>query len=316
MIRKLVRTPDELKAARHALGLSADGLARMLRVENGRTVRRWEAGERDIPGPVIVLMETAMSYLAKRALILQQLEELQSGTMRTGKSEGNKMIDDTAETIARLCEAKASYESALESLTRQPLVEGMSNQVHWYHLKRQTPKYDRSQKDDWSVPGEVSCEAALAYFEKHEGFSHGLELCEDGDLSAEFVLEKRELLRSQHGASQRLSAGELVELFFVRRRGLTEAEKLLPINYDAPASLHRWNSLEKKRARDAQMYGTRQIWDGTLAGCVKQFIAKPSARKPLYDIMVGEEAGVGKTILEPRDIVEIANRSDFPKGEE
>lgn len=50
-------TPAELKAARHALGLSAEGFAHAVRVESGRTVRRWEAGERDIPGPVTALVE-------------------------------------------------------------------------------------------------------------------------------------------------------------------------------------------------------------------------------------------------------------------
>jgi hypothetical protein len=200
----------------------------MLRVDDGRTVRRWEAGEREIPGPVTVLMETAMGYLAKKELILQQLEMLRSGKMRTGRSEGNKMVDDTEDTIARLSEAEASYENALEILksidgeleilTRQPPVGEAANKVHWYHLRRQTPKYDPPQKDDWSIPGELSCEAALAYFEKHEGFSDGLEICDDDDLAAEFVLEKREVLRRQHGASQRLSPGKLIELFFVRRR--------------------------------------------------------------------------------------------------
>jgi DNA-binding transcriptional regulator YiaG len=48
-------TPTELKSARHALGLSAEGFARAVGVESGRTVRRWESGERDIPGPVVVL---------------------------------------------------------------------------------------------------------------------------------------------------------------------------------------------------------------------------------------------------------------------
>lgn len=49
-------TPNELKSARHTLGLSAESFARAVHVESGRTVRRWEAGERDIPGPVIVLL--------------------------------------------------------------------------------------------------------------------------------------------------------------------------------------------------------------------------------------------------------------------
>lgn len=50
-------TPAELKSARHALGLSAEGFARLVRVESGRTIRRWEAGERDIPGPVTLVVE-------------------------------------------------------------------------------------------------------------------------------------------------------------------------------------------------------------------------------------------------------------------
>lgn len=53
-------TPAELKSARKALGLSAEGFARFVRVQSGRTVFRWEAGERDIPGPVIVLVRAAM----------------------------------------------------------------------------------------------------------------------------------------------------------------------------------------------------------------------------------------------------------------
>lgn len=52
-------TPSELKDARHKLGLSAAGLASFLRLgaHGGRTVRRWEAGESDVPGPVQVLLE-------------------------------------------------------------------------------------------------------------------------------------------------------------------------------------------------------------------------------------------------------------------
>lgn len=53
-------TPDELKSARHALGLSAEGFASWVNVQGGRTVRKWEAGDRDIPGPVQVLVKAAM----------------------------------------------------------------------------------------------------------------------------------------------------------------------------------------------------------------------------------------------------------------
>jgi DNA-binding transcriptional regulator YiaG len=51
-------SPTELREARRKLGLSASALARALELGGGgdRTVRRWEAGERDIPGPVRVVI--------------------------------------------------------------------------------------------------------------------------------------------------------------------------------------------------------------------------------------------------------------------
>jgi DNA-binding transcriptional regulator YiaG len=49
-------SPSEFKSIRHTSGLSVQGLARALRVQSGRTVRKWEAGDRDIPGPAQVVM--------------------------------------------------------------------------------------------------------------------------------------------------------------------------------------------------------------------------------------------------------------------
>lgn len=60
-------TPEELKSARHALGLSAEGFASWVNVQSGRTVRKWEAGDRDIPGPVAVLVRAAMDSDAVRS---------------------------------------------------------------------------------------------------------------------------------------------------------------------------------------------------------------------------------------------------------
>jgi DNA-binding transcriptional regulator YiaG len=58
-------TAAELRAARIALG-QAEGFARLVGVDSGRTVRRWEAGERGIPGPVQVLTTAFMSGRAVR----------------------------------------------------------------------------------------------------------------------------------------------------------------------------------------------------------------------------------------------------------
>jgi DNA-binding transcriptional regulator YiaG len=49
-------TNVELKAARTRLGLTQAGLAALLRVD-GRTIRKWEAGDREIPGTAEVALE-------------------------------------------------------------------------------------------------------------------------------------------------------------------------------------------------------------------------------------------------------------------
>ena len=49
-------TPSLLRDWRKKMGLSQEKLANVLQVQSGRTVRRWELGEREIPGPVKVLM--------------------------------------------------------------------------------------------------------------------------------------------------------------------------------------------------------------------------------------------------------------------
>jgi DNA-binding transcriptional regulator YiaG len=61
-------TPEALKSARNRLGLSAEAFARMVRVESGRTVRRWESGDRAIPGPVAVIVELTETIPAVRRL--------------------------------------------------------------------------------------------------------------------------------------------------------------------------------------------------------------------------------------------------------
>lgn len=59
-------TGDELRRARAALGLSTEGLARLVDVQGGRTVRKWEAGDRDVPGPVAVLLRALMESRSVR----------------------------------------------------------------------------------------------------------------------------------------------------------------------------------------------------------------------------------------------------------
>ena len=65
-------TRHEFKTIRHGLALSAQAMARLLRVSDGRTVRRWEAGDRDIPGPAQVVMR----LLERRIITVEDIEGL------------------------------------------------------------------------------------------------------------------------------------------------------------------------------------------------------------------------------------------------
>jgi transcriptional regulator with XRE-family HTH domain len=69
---------DELKAKRKALGLTTESFAQMVGVSDGRTVRRWEKGDREIPGSVIVLLELSDEILAARQWLLKRAKRLTS----------------------------------------------------------------------------------------------------------------------------------------------------------------------------------------------------------------------------------------------
>lgn len=50
-------TPDNIKAIRKRANLSQTGLARLLRISDIRTIRRWEKGEINITGPASIIVE-------------------------------------------------------------------------------------------------------------------------------------------------------------------------------------------------------------------------------------------------------------------
>ena len=50
-------TPTELKAIRERYGLTQSDLASLLRLSDGRSIRRYEDGSREISGPVSIILE-------------------------------------------------------------------------------------------------------------------------------------------------------------------------------------------------------------------------------------------------------------------
>jgi DNA-binding transcriptional regulator YiaG len=60
-------TPDDLKAARTALGLTQHALARELRMGKSgwQSVNAWEKGHRAIPGPAQVAIQLMLKEIGK-----------------------------------------------------------------------------------------------------------------------------------------------------------------------------------------------------------------------------------------------------------
>lgn len=58
-------TPEQMTSCRYALGLGAKRMGNLLGVDE-RTIRRWESGERHIPGPVSILVDIIMKHEAVR----------------------------------------------------------------------------------------------------------------------------------------------------------------------------------------------------------------------------------------------------------
>jgi DNA-binding transcriptional regulator YiaG len=68
-------SPEALRAALAALRLSQMDAARLLRVD-GRTMRRWLAGERAMPGPAVLALELVgrLTEAERAALLAEAIE--------------------------------------------------------------------------------------------------------------------------------------------------------------------------------------------------------------------------------------------------
>ena len=84
----------------------------------------------------------------------------------------------------------------------------------------------------------------------------------------------------------------------------------LPISYDAPADLKKWPSLKNQRIASKMPY---LVYNGTLADCMRQLLAKPIKQISLYDIVTERQPAFDRKVLSPGDAAEIAMRRDFPK---
>src|SRR5260221_14658141 len=63
------------------------------------------------------------------------------------------------------------------------------------------------------------------------------------------------------------------------------ADAIGQINFNAPAELRKWPSLNGRRNDNAAFPGTYLVVEGTLDECIGQFISKPVSQRHLYEIV-------------------------------
>jgi hypothetical protein len=93
---------------------------------------------------------------------------------------------------------------------------------------------------------------------------------------------------------------------------LIHVQEGFPIAYEAPADLKKCPSVNNQRVNGKSR--PYLVFNGTLAECIRELLAKPIKQISLYDIVTELQPIFDKPILTPADAAEIAMRKDFPKG--
>jgi hypothetical protein len=80
------------------------------------------------------------------------------------------------------------------------------------------------------------------------------------------------------------------------------------MNFDAPAVLRKWPSLNNERIGNACPY---LVSDGTLDECIRQFMSKPASNHHLYEIHTAPQPPLIGAVLSAEHIIELARLRDF-----
>jgi hypothetical protein len=80
------------------------------------------------------------------------------------------------------------------------------------------------------------------------------------------------------------------------------------INFDAPAELRKWPSLNNQRRLDRRTY---TVIAGPLDQCIREFMAKPETTRHLYEIHTALQPPLILGVLSPEHIVEISRLRGF-----
>jgi len=83
------------------------------------------------------------------------------------------------------------------------------------------------------------------------------------------------------------------------------------INFDAPAALRKWPSLNNERVSATLGARPYLIVDGTLDECIRKFMAMPVGQHNLYEIHTAAQSDLVSAVLAAAHIVELARLRDF-----
>ena len=81
------------------------------------------------------------------------------------------------------------------------------------------------------------------------------------------------------------------------------------VNFDAPAILCKWPSLNNERRSDVS--SPYLLVDGTLDECIREFMTKPASIRHLYEIHTSPQPLLVSAILPEEIVAELARLRDF-----
>jgi hypothetical protein len=83
------------------------------------------------------------------------------------------------------------------------------------------------------------------------------------------------------------------------------------IDFDAPATLRKWPSVNNERVSAALGARPYMIIEGSLDECMERFMLQPKSQHHLYEIHTAPQSDLVSAILPADHIVELARLRDF-----
>jgi hypothetical protein len=88
-------------------------------------------------------------------------------------------------------------------------------------------------------------------------------------------------------------------------------DKEAQINFDAPATLRKWPSLNNERINASLGARPYMIIEGTLDECIQRFMSQPPSQHHLYEVHTAPQSDLISAVLSVEHIVELARLRDF-----